>query len=277
MKNIKKVKSINGKSNRNDTDTKINSLPQKQNNQTDNKTVKKIKKRKSKYNNNLYLYTQIVITLVFVTVAVMLKTKGGNEFYALKEDYSEFFTTETVYESNFSYKSFFNNLSADIKEKYEILTDTIAYIYGKGKNDTYPDNVSLKKYIPENKGIKPFEGIITSNFGIRKDPFDKKSKDFHTGMDIAAAKGTFIKSSFSGIVTETGYTDVAGNYIKIKTDDKLQTFYGHTQFVFVKEGDNILQGQVIATVGDTGLVTGPHLHFEVIYDGNRVNPVYTIE
>ena len=226
---------------------------------------------------NVYLYIQIVISIIFVLSAVILKSNDSNAFYIVKDNYKVFFTAETVYESNFSYTSFFNTISDDIKEKYEAFTQTIAYLYGKGKNDTYPSNVSFEKYMPKEKGTKPVEGIITSKFGVRTDPFDKSKKDFHTGIDIAAPKGTFIKSAFSGEVIETGYTSVAGNYIKIKTDEQLQTFYGHTQFVFVKQGDKILKGQVIATVGATGLVTGPHLHFEVLHNGNRVNPVYAIE
>jgi len=235
-------------------------------------------KRPAKINyENIYLYIQIIITIIIVLSSAILKSRNNNAFYTVKDNYKVFFTTETVYESNFSYTSFFNTISDDIKERYEALTQTIAYLYGKGKNDTYPSNISFEKYIPKEKGTKPVEGIITSKFGVRNDPFDKSEKDFHTGLDIAAPKGTFIKSAFSGEVIETGYTAVAGNYIKIKTDEQLQTFYGHTQFVFVKQGDKILQGQVIATVGATGLVTGPHLHFEVLHNGNRVNPVYAIE
>ncbi|MEG0020352.1 MAG: M23 family metallopeptidase, partial [Oscillospiraceae bacterium] len=70
---------------------------------------------------------------------------------------------------------------------------------------------------------------------------------------------------------------VAGNYIRIETNDTLQSFYGHSQFLFVKPGDKILKGQVIASVGQSGMATGPHLHFEVIYNGRRVNPIYAIE
>lgn len=261
----------------NNSEKNVNAAVQNRNKSGNKKSVKG-KRRKSKYNNNLYLYTQIIITLIFVTSAVMLKTKGGNEFYTVKEDYTAFFTTEAVVESKFSYGSFLDSLTQNIKEKYEIFTDALAYIQGKGKNDTYPANVSLKKYIPQEKGIYPFEGIVTSAFGLRKDPFDKAKKDFHTGMDIAAAKGTFIKAAFAGTVIETGYTDVAGNYIKIKnTNEETQTFYGHTQFILVNTGEKLKQGQVIATVGDTGMVTGPHLHFEFLYNGERVNPAYTIE
>ncbi|MBE6878892.1 MAG: M23 family metallopeptidase [Ruminococcaceae bacterium] len=238
---------------------------------------KKTKKRKNKYNNNLYLYVQILVTAIFVVASVMLKVKDGEAFYSVKEDYSQFFTTEITEYSNFSYKKYIEKITADIAEKYDIMMQTAAYIYGKGTNDTYPANISLQKYVPEEKGIMPLKGIITSEFGVRKNPFNKKQKDFHTGIDIAAEKGVFIKAAFDGKVIETGYTDVAGNYIKIKTDDEMQTFYGHTQFVLVQENENIIKGQIIATVGDTGMVTGPHLHFEVLYNDNRVNPKYTVE
>lgn len=253
-------------------------------NETDKKPVeysekakRKKHRKKQKYNSNLYLYVQIFVTAVFVVVSVMLKVKDGEAFYSVKEDYSAFFTTDITEYSNFSYKTYIDNITSDIAEKYDIFMQTIAYVYGKGANDTYPSNISMQKYQPEEKGIMPLKGIVTSDFGVRKNPFDKKSRDFHTGMDIAAEKGSFIRAAFDGEVVETGYTDIAGNYIKIHTDDSLQTFYGHTQFVFVRENEKVLKGQVIATVGDTGLVTGPHLHFELLYNGNRVNPVYAVE
>ena len=241
-----------------------------------NKSVKKKRKRR-KYNNNLYLYVQIIVTAVFIISAVMLKVKDGEAFYTVKEDYSQFFTVDITEYSNFSYKTYIEKIYGEISDRYEMLTQTFAAQFGKGANDTYPSNVSMKKYVPDTKGIMPVNGIVTSEFGIRRNPFDKKEKDFHTGIDIAQRKGYFIKSAFDGVVTETGYTDIAGNYIKIKTDDHIQTFYGHTQFVFVKSGEKVIKGQVIATVGDSGLVTGPHLHFEVLYDGNRVNPQYAVE
>ena len=247
----------------------------KENNDKNINTAKKIKTEI--IYDNLYLYMQMVITMVMILSCIILKVRDEDIFYALKEDYKAFFAVETVYESNFSYKNFINKISSDTKEKYNELLQTIAYAYGKGASDVYPSNISLIKYIPEEKGILPLNGYITSNFGIRKNPFNKKEKDFHTGLDIANEKGTFIKAAFNGVVTETGYTNVAGNYIKIKSDNDIQTFYGHTQFIFVKQNDIVLQGQTIATVGDTGLVTGPHLHFEVLYKGDRINPVYAVD
>ena len=240
------------------------------------KTVCKKRKLKGRY-NNLYLYIQIIVTTIFVLSAVILKSNDNHAFYTIKEDYTEFFTTETVADSKFSYNSFFENLVQDIEEKYHSFVQVVSNFRGKGKSGLYPSNVSMEKYIPQQKGTIPVNGIVTSEFGIRKDPFNKKKKDFHTGMDIAAAKGTYIKAAFDGTVSETGKNDIAGNYVKITSDNQLQTFYCHSQFIFVSNGDKIRQGQVIATVGDTGQATGPHLHFEVIFDGNRVNPCHAVE
>ncbi len=233
--------------------------------------------KRRRYNNNMYLHAQIIVASIFIVTGIMLKNNGGEPYTQVKEDYSQFFNSENVYESNFSYSSFLANISEDIKEKYNKLTETVSNIYGKGSSGNTPTNVSMKKYIPKEKGIKPVEGYISSPFGERTDPFNKKKKDFHTGMDIATAKGTFIKSAFGGEVIETGYSDIAGNYIKIKNNDEQQTMYCHTQFIFVRVGEKVMRGQIIATVGNTGLVTGPHLHFEVLYNGNRVNPIYTVE
>lgn len=249
----------------------------KKNNSVDDVKKKKKKIKKKKYSSNLYLYVQILLITVFVVVSLMLKVKDGEAFYAVKEDYSQFFSVEMVEYSNFSYKKYIEKLSSDITEKYNLLLETIADISGKGASGIYPSNVSMERYVPDEKGIMPVKGIVTSKFGVRKNPFNRKEKDFHTGMDIAVEKGTFIKSAFDGTVTETGYTDIAGNYIKIYTDDEIQTFYGHIQFIFVKEGEKVRKGQVIAAVGDSGLTTGPHLHFELLYNSLRVNPEYAVE
>ena len=245
-----------------------------------NKTGKKenhVSNKSVLYNENLYLYTQIIITIIILCSCVILRIKNEDIFYHIKEDYKVFFATENVYESNFSYRNFMKNMADETKEKYNMFVQTLCYVYGKGSNDIYPNNISMIKFIPDEKGTMPLNGYITSKFGIRKNPFNTNEKDFHTGMDIAAGKGTFIKAAFKGKVVETGYTDIAGNYIKIESDNDIHTFYGHTQFIFVNPGDVILEGQIIATVGDTGRVTGPHLHFELLYKGNRVNPVYAVE
>ena len=235
---------------------------------------KTIRKRK---NYNLYLYTQIVLTSIIVLSSFILKLKNEDVFFEVKNDYKAFFTVEEPSYSNFSYKKYIDNLLEDLKEKYLQFTTATSLAQSKGSNISDISNVSYYRYIPEEPGVIPLDGIITSEFGIRENPFNKLEKDFHTGIDIAAAKGSFIKAAFGGTVTETGYNKISGNFITIKSDDDFETFYGHIQFILVNKGDKILKNQIIATVGDTGLVTGPHLHFETIYKGNRVNPVYTVK
>lgn len=235
------------------------------------------KKNKYKYYNNLYLYTQILLTAIIITVSVLLKVKDDEAFYRVKEDYSRFFTADITEYSNFSYQTYLENIEKEIAEKYQIFTQVFARINAKGASSLYPSDVSNQKYTLEEKGIIPVEGIVSSQYGVRKNPFNKKGKEFHTGMDIAAEKGNFIRCAFDGIVADSCYNDISGNYIKIDSSEELSHFYGHTQFVFVKAGDKVKQGQIIATVGDTGLVTGPHLHFEVIMNGIRVNPEYAFK
>ncbi|MBQ3009042.1 MAG: M23 family metallopeptidase [Oscillospiraceae bacterium] len=177
-------------------------------------------------------------------------------------------------ESTFSFNSFIYNLEAELQQRFHQL---VTVFNSKGSANIYPDNVSMKKYVPKEKGIPPAQGYISSPYGIRTNPFNSKEKEFHTGLDIAAPKGTFIKASFAGIITATGKSDIAGNYIKISSENGISTMYAHNQFLLVKEGDNVLAGQVIATMGETGMATGPHVHFEFLVDGTRYNPVYAIE
>ncbi len=115
-------------------------------------------------------------------------------------------------------------------------------------------------------------GEITSGFGLlRQSPFDK-NKTRHTGIDIKAPIGTDVIAPAGGVVIRARKEGDYGNVVLIKHDDHYQTFYAHLEDLSVKTGNHVTQGQVIGHVGNTGLSTGPHLHYEVIKDGKRVNP-----
>lgn len=118
--------------------------------------------------------------------------------------------------------------------------------------------------------IKPIEGTITSFFGVRDSSNDKISGN-HTGIDISAVKGTKIKSSTQGNVIQVSEEGNYGKHIKIQNDDVI-TLYAHCNSIFVNQGDTVVQGQDIAEVGSTGKSTGPHLHFEIRYCGEYINP-----
>lgn len=232
---------------------------------------------KKKKDNNIYLYVQFVFTAIIIVTAFMLRNTDSKTFEYVQENYNQYFETDTYLESKFSYNTFMKKMKDELRLRYGQLTAVFNNISGKGTADIYPSNVSLDKYELEEKGVSPADGYISSPYGIRTNPFNSKEKEFHTGMDIAAAKGTFIRAAFSGTVSAAGKSDTAGNYIRIQSEDGISTLYAHNQFLFVKEGDKVLAGQVIATMGDTGLATGPHLHFEFLADGVRYNPIYALD
>lgn len=116
--------------------------------------------------------------------------------------------------------------------------------------------------------IRPTSGTITSRFGVRS----SIRSSAHTGLDIAASKGTSIVAAASGTVTFSGRKGSYGNMIVITHSNGVQTYYGHCDKLYVSSGTQVSQGQVIAAVGSTGNSTGPHLHLEVRVNGVAYNP-----
>ena len=112
---------------------------------------------------------------------------------------------------------------------------------------------------------------ITSNFGYRDSPTAGASS-YHQGIDIGASTGTGIYAAASGTVTEASYSSSRGYYVVISHGSGVSTVYMHCSELYVSAGDKVTQGETIAAVGNTGISTGPHLHFGVIEDGVYVNP-----
>lgn len=115
--------------------------------------------------------------------------------------------------------------------------------------------------------LKPVSGWISRGY-LEEDGTDIG----HHGIDIAAAKGTPVRAVQDGRVMAAGWDDVYGNIVVIEHSDSLTTVYGHNEKIWVKEGENVTKGQVIASVGSTGRSTAPHLHFEVLKDDKPVDP-----
>jgi len=109
-------------------------------------------------------------------------------------------------------------------------------------------------------------GKFTSDFG-KRGRYEK-----HTGVDIAARSGTSVYASDSGKVTFASWKGNYGHYVIIEHGDGVETRYAHLRKMNVKVGEEVIQGQVIGQVGSTGRSTGPHLHFEILKDGEVVDP-----
>ena len=126
--------------------------------------------------------------------------------------------------------------------------------------------------LPDINGIKlavtPIQGRITSRYGVSS----RIRKSNHTGLDIAATKGTPIKVVATGTVISAKYDGSYGNLVKIDHGNGVETWYAHTSKMYVKAGQRVEAGDVIAAVGSTGNSTGPHLHLEIRVNGEHVNP-----
>ncbi|MBR4893632.1 MAG: M23 family metallopeptidase [Kiritimatiellae bacterium] len=125
---------------------------------------------------------------------------------------------------------------------------------------------------PETKYLFPALGYITSQYGWREHPVSEENS-FHTGIDIAVNEGDDVYSVCDGTVSDTGSDDVYGNYIVISHPDGSESFYAHLKAILVAENKSVKAGERVALSGSTGLVTGPHLHFELRRGGETLDPV----
>ena len=125
--------------------------------------------------------------------------------------------------------------------------------------------------------IKPINGgRLTSKFGPRKAP-TKGASTYHKGVDWAIASGSSVYASSGGTVTKAGWGSGYGYVVYIDHGNGTETRYAHLSKVLVSKGQKVKQGERIAKSGNTGVSTGPHLHFEIIMNGSRVNPLKYIQ
>ena len=173
----------------------------------------------------------------------------------------------------------FLNEKKEIIETGEILfanlklsgQDNSLYYFDNEKNAGHYDKngKSIKKALMKS----PINGArLSSAFGMRKHPIDGYNK-MHKGTDFAAPMGTPIMASGDGVIKKAGWCGGGGNCVKIRHNSSYETVYAHmSKFARgIKSGVRVKQGQIIGYVGSTGKSTGPHLHYEVIVNGKKVN------
>ena len=136
--------------------------------------------------------------------------------------------------------------------------------------------VSFRCYACGDTPVLPVDGRVTSEFGERVHPV-YGTVSFHSGKDLAAPEGTPIHAALDGEVTGAGWGEMSGRYVKLRHENGLETLYCHCSELNVETGVRVRKGDVIAFVGQTGLATGPHLHFEVHIDGVKHDPDYLLE
>lgn len=161
---------------------------------------------------------------------------------------------------------------ADAKtEQTEV--STLAYVLYSDRN--LPEDVSLEQAILGFDYCTPVCGTLTSNFGYREHPVEGEER-FHYGVDLAADTGTAISCFADGTVTAVGESSSYGRYCIVTHEGGYSTLYAHCSRVTASSGTAVKEGQKIAEVGESGMATGPHLHFELHRDGTYLNPIYYV-
>ena len=119
--------------------------------------------------------------------------------------------------------------------------------------------------------IMPARGFITSYYGWRRHPLTRQS-EFHRGLDVANLVGTPVVATADGQVVFAGWKSGFGRFLEIDHGYGYVTRYGHLRTIMVRVGDMVFRGQTVARVGSSGAATGPHVHYEVMYNGKHTNP-----
>lgn len=162
------------------------------------------------------------------------------------------------------------NMINRLDQQLEIQAGSFDAIYNKAL-----DYARQQTSLPAIQPVSQQELImISSHFGVRSDPFHFVEQ-VHSGLDFVAPVGTNVYATGDGTVTFVQYSRTGyGNEIVLDHKFGFGSRYGHLHEIAVKEGDTVKRGQVIGTVGQTGRATGPHLHYEVLFEHKPVNPAY---
>ena len=127
-----------------------------------------------------------------------------------------------------------------------------------------------EQVVPAGRPIR--KGWISSYYGMRNDPFSGK-REHHDGVDLAGKDGSKVISVASGVVTWSSDRYGYGNLVEVNHGNGYVTRYGHNKEILVSVGDKVAKGEDLALMGSTGRSTGPHVHFEVLYNGRSQDPV----
>ena len=143
-------------------------------------------------------------------------------------------------------------------------------------DEDLPENVSMRQAILGFDHVTPEKAVLSSNFGYRDHPLEGTER-FHYGVDLAADTGTAIACFADGTVTAVGESSSYGKYCTVTHANGCATLYAHCGRISVSSGAAVKKGEKLGEVGETGMATGPHLHFELQKDGVYLNPIYYVE
>lgn len=199
------------------------------------------------------------------TAAMGAFTKGEMENMS-----SEGYTGRNDYQNQFGYKT------SDMEYRIDDL-QIRATLEEQSLHDLYELLKSRQSKLDATPTVWPVRGWVTSGFGYRVSPFTGANQ-LHEGLDIAASLGTSIRSPASGRVMAVDTSEGFGKTLLIDHGYGFVTMYGHNSEIYVKPGQRVKRGDVVAAVGNTGRTTGPHVHYELRMNGVPINPMkYILE
>ncbi len=218
---------------------------------------------------------------------------AAQEFESLFISYLLKVMRETIEESGLTEGGFGKGIYTDLFDQE--LSRSVARAGGLGISDMIfrklaPEAMSQGGTIPSTGDVKtessnrsrrpgneipdhflPVSAPISSTYGLRRDPIDGQVR-FHRGLDLAAPAGTAVLAPWEGKVVSTGFDSGYGNYVVVEHPEGFRTRYAHLETATVRKGDAVSAGEELGTVGSSGRSTGAHLHFEVIRNGEQVDP-----
>ena len=255
-------------------------------NNTTSVEVRKVQDNFIVKENILHLYKKEVVVKNVITNNLYSSAVSSGVEPNIIVEFARIFGFEVDFQRDIRKGDWFEILYEKFEDDNNKIRDTGKIIYAsmyvngeeinlynfKYKNEE--DYYDIKgKSITKSLMKTPINGArLSSSFGMRKHPILGYNK-MHRGTDFAAPSGTPIMASGSGTVTRARWCGGGGNCVKIKHNSTYETIYAHMKAFAkgIKEGRKVKQGQIIGYVGSTGLSTGPHLHYEVVVNGKKVN------
>lgn len=208
--------------------------------------------------------------------------EDDKKYLEIKKQYEEKITKNFAEDDNYNLNKDWSlltrqsiniaSLYAEFDYKYLVVADFVQGIEVR-VHELDQHLLNKESFLRSTPTLLPALGHISSGYGPRMSPYAQRIK-MHEGIDIGAPVGTTIVSPADGVITFSGAKPGFGNFVQIDHGYGVETIFGHASTLNVKKGQKIVRGDRIATVGNTGYSTGPHVHYEVRVNGTPVDPLY---
>ncbi len=208
----------------------------------------------------------------------------ATEYQNLKNLYEKKIATNFGLQTSYAYTKEWNELT---KQSFDLASDFAEFDYKFSTVKGFVKNLEVNihkldqflldqdSFLRSTPTLLPTKGWITSYYGPRISPTSKRLR-MHEGIDIGARSGTPIVAAADGRITFAGKKPGFGNFVQIDHGYGVETFYAHAKGLFTKKGTVVKRGDLIASIGNTGASTGPHLHYEIRVNGTPVDPMYFV-